>query len=82
MNEIRSIQVYVKPADTMSTVSRGSMDSSMAIMAPNIKSVQNAISIAMMRQSQEQKAFTDALLNKARQGPMPDGTGRVINIAA
>lgn len=57
----------------------------MALLATGLKSnsVQSEISIAIMKQMQDQQqGFANALLEMIRQGPMPDGTGQVINIGA
>lgn len=62
-----------------------STNSSLAAMATGIQNanVQSEISIAIMKQVQNQQdAFANALLEMINQGPMPDGTGQVINIAA
>jgi hypothetical protein len=45
--------------------------------------VQSEIAVAIMKQVQDQQqVFANALLEMINQGPMPDGTGQVINIAA
>jgi hypothetical protein len=62
-----------------------SMDTSLAATATNLKSssVQNEISVAIMKQVQnQQEVFADALLSMITQGPMPDGTGQLLNIGA
>jgi hypothetical protein len=62
-----------------------SMDSSLAGMATNLKSsgVQGQISMAVMKQMQnQQEVFNNALLEMIKQGPMPDGTGQILNLGA
>jgi len=57
----------------------------MALLATGLKSnsVQSEISIAIMKQMQDQQqGFANALLEMIRQGPLSDGTGQVINIGA
>jgi hypothetical protein len=61
------------------------MDSSLAVMATNLKSsgVRSEIGMAVMKQVQDQqKIFNNALLEMIKQGPMPDGTGQILNIGA
>jgi hypothetical protein len=66
-------------------ISSVSTNSSLAAMATGMQnaSVQSEISIAIMKQVQEQQAaFANAMLEMINQGPMPDGTGQIINIGA
>jgi hypothetical protein len=62
-----------------------STDTSLAVIATGMQNanVQSEIAVAIMKQVQDQQqVFADALLEMINQGPMPDGTGQVINIAA
>jgi hypothetical protein len=66
-------------------VSSISTDSSLAAVATGMQNsrVQSEISVAIMKQMQEQQdAFANALLEMIRNGPMPDGSGQIINIGA
>jgi hypothetical protein len=72
-------------SDILTMINPVSIDSSLISMATNMQgsSAQMQISVAIMNQIQDQqKAFADALLNMINTGPMPDGTGQVINIGA
>jgi hypothetical protein len=82
---LQDIQVSEKFSDIKHMISSVSTDSSLAVMATGMQNanVQSEISIAIMKQVQNQQdAFANALLEMIKQGPMPDGTGQVINIAA
>jgi hypothetical protein len=62
-----------------------STDTSLAVIATGMQNanVQSEIAVAIMKQVQDQQqVFANALLEMINQGPMPDGTGQVINIAA
>jgi hypothetical protein len=66
-------------------ISSVSTESSLAAMSTGMQNanVQAEISVAIMKQMQNQQAaFANALLQMIRQGPMPDGTGQIINIGA
>lgn len=73
----------MKTADTYDMVSSISTKSSLAAMATGMQNtqVQSEISIAIMKQVQDQqKVIANALLEMIRQGPMPDGAGQIVNI--
>jgi hypothetical protein len=62
-----------------------STDSSLAALATGMQNanLQSEISIVIMKQMQNQQSvFANALLDMIRQGPMPDGTGQLINFGA
>ncbi len=62
-----------------------SLESSLASFATGSKNsaVMNEISMAIMKQTMDQQeAVGQALLEMIKQGPMPDGTGKLINIGA
>lgn len=64
-------------------ISSISPDYSLTPLAAGVQNanVQSEISIAIMKQMQNQQAaFANALLQMIRQGPMPDGTGQILNI--
>lgn len=64
-------------------ISSISPDYSLTLLAAGVQNtnVQSEISIAIMKQMQNQQAaFANALLQMIRQGPMPDGTGQILNI--
>jgi hypothetical protein len=66
-------------------ISSISPDYSLTPLAAGVQNanVQSEISIAIMKQMQNQQAaFANALLQMIRQGPMPDGTGQILNIGA
>jgi hypothetical protein len=60
-----------------------SLNSSLAVMATESKNraVMSEISTAVMKQTlNQQEAFGQALVEMIKQTPMPDGTGKIINI--
>ncbi len=78
-------QVHQKMSDKNSMINSISMESSLATMATSSRSraVQSEIGVAVMKQMQEQQeVFNNALLEMIKQGPMPDGTGQILNIGA
>ena len=71
--------------DIKNMTSSVSLNSSLAVMATESKNraVMSEISTAIMKQSlDQQEAFGQALVEMIKQTPMPDGTGKVINIGA
>lgn len=62
-----------------------SLESSLASFATGSKSraVMSEISMAVMKQNlDQQEALGQALVEMVKQSPMPDGTGKLINIGA
>lgn len=62
-----------------------SLNSNLAVMATESKNraVMSEISMAIMKQTMDQQeAMGQALIEMIKQGPMPDGTGQILNIGA
>jgi len=62
-----------------------SLNSSLAVMGTNKSSqaVMSEIGMAIMKQNlNQQEAMGKALVEMIKQGPMPDGTGQLVNIGA
>jgi hypothetical protein len=62
-----------------------SLNSSLAVMGTNKSSqaVMSEIGMAIMKQNlDQQEAMGQALIDMIKQGPMPDGTGQLVNIGA
>ncbi len=71
--------------DIQNMTSSVSLNSSLAVMATESKNraVMSEISMAIMKQTlDQQEAMGQALIEMIKQGPMPDGTGQVLNIGA
>lgn len=72
-------------SDKNSMTGSVSLNSSLAVMATESKNraVMSEISTAVMKQTlNQQEAFGQALVEMIKQTPMPDGTGKIINIGA
>ncbi len=80
-----STQVRKKKTDTDNMINSVSLESSLASFATESKNraVMSEISMAIMKQNlDQQEAMGQALVEMIRQTPMPDGTGKILNIGA
>jgi hypothetical protein len=75
----------VKTSDTKNMIQSVSTNTYLPVLATESKNraVMSEISTAVMKQTlNQQEAFGQALVEMIKQTPMPDGTGKIINIGA